>query len=106
MISNNHRLFSSIGAFHVLFILQKVCYSLDGGLKRDITSWMIATLFSNNRNSNFGLLNLLAREHLSPVRIFGCYSLFAELLSYEKLSKHLFLELKHKKTLRRVKIVL
>ncbi len=37
MISNNQRSFSSIGAVHVKFILQQVCYSLDEELKRDVT---------------------------------------------------------------------
>jgi hypothetical protein len=38
MISNNQRSFSSISAVHV-------CYSLDEELKRDVTYWMIATIF-------------------------------------------------------------
>jgi hypothetical protein len=45
MISNNQRSFSSIGAVHVKFILQQECYSLDEELKRDVTYWMIATIF-------------------------------------------------------------
>jgi hypothetical protein len=45
MISNNRRSFSSIGAVHVRFILQQVCYFLDEELKRDVTYWMIAAIF-------------------------------------------------------------
>ncbi len=45
MISNNPRSFSSIGAVHVRFILQQVCYSLDEELERDVTYWMIAAIF-------------------------------------------------------------
>jgi hypothetical protein len=45
MKSNNQRSFSSIGAVHVRFILQQVCYSLDEELKRDVTYWMIAAIF-------------------------------------------------------------
>jgi hypothetical protein len=53
-----------------------------------------------DRHSNFCLLDLSASEHC------GCYSSFEELLSYEKPSKHVFLELEHKKTLKIVKNVL
>jgi hypothetical protein len=45
MISNKRRSFSSIGAVHVRFILQQVCFSLDEELKRDVTYWMIAAIF-------------------------------------------------------------
>ncbi len=45
MISNNQRSFSSIGAVHVKFILQQVCYSLDEELNRDVTYWMTAAIF-------------------------------------------------------------
>jgi hypothetical protein len=45
MISHNRRSLSSIGAVHVRFILQQVCYSLDEELKRDVTYWIIAAIF-------------------------------------------------------------
>ncbi len=72
-----------------------------------LTRWLPPFLFHFcDWNSNFRLLDLLASEHWSPARICSCYSSFAELLSDEKPAKHVFLELKQKKTLKRVKNVL
>ncbi len=94
-------------------------YMYDSFFTRYVTPWMknssvmlltgwLQPLFRPfcNRNSNFRLLDLSASEHWSPVSICGCYSSFAELLSYEKQSKHVCLELEHKNTLKIVKNVL
>ncbi len=45
LMSNNSRLFASIGAVQVRFILQQICYSPDEELKHDVTFWMIAAIF-------------------------------------------------------------
>jgi hypothetical protein len=99
--------------------LLSVLYTYDSFFNKYVTSWMknstlmlligwlppcFRTFF--DRNSNFRLLDLSASEHWSPVRICGWYSSFAELLSYEKPSKHAFSELEHKKMLKIVKNVL
>ncbi len=94
VISKNRRSFSSFSAVHVMY---------DYFFQRYVTPWItnsgvmlltgwLPPFFRNfcNQNSNFRLLDLSASEHWSPVRICGCYSSFAELLSGEKQSKHVF----------------
>ena len=55
-MSDSRRLFSSIGSVHVGLILQKVWYSPDEELERDVTSCMIGAFF----------YNFLQSEHYFP----------------------------------------
>ncbi len=87
--------------------LLSVLYMYDSFFNRYVTPWMknssvmllpgwLPQFFKTfcHRNSKCCLLDLSASEHWSPVSICGCYSSFAELLSYEKPSRHDFVTIR------------
>ncbi len=109
MISNNRRSFSSIGAVHVQY---------DSFFNRYVTPWM--------KNSSVMLLTGWLPPFLRTFvigTVTATYLIYwqvsidhwcgsvavthhSELLSYEKPSRRVFLELEHKKTLKTIKNVL
>jgi hypothetical protein len=106
LISNNHRSFSYISAVHMWsFFNGYVTPWMKNSSLMLLTGWLLPFfLTSCDQNSNFRLLDLSASDHWSPMRNCGCYTSFAELLSYEKPFTTCFLEFNIKRPWKELKM--